>query len=199
MFLFRSEKKQMPQLPAVQTIGIRKPDDFPVQLYAYDLFEKVRRTVPIIDAAISKIIRLTGSFQIQCSDPRQQKLLDQFLRDVPVGLTGQSIYAFMDSYLDSLLVFGNAVGEIVFDRECMEIAGLWNGNAADISVRPGASPMERQYFLRTESGERKSVPPAAVSMAYLYCRGFRPLRIFYSGSMNALIIISNVPEIFAMP
>lgn len=137
----------------MQTVGTRKPEDFPVQLYAYDLFEKIRRTVPIIDASISKIIRLTGSFQIECSDSKQQNNLNNFLKNVPVGLTGQSIYSFLDCYLDSLLVCGNAVGEIVFDKNYSHIAGLWNGNIADISVTAGNSPLERKYLLKTNHGE----------------------------------------------
>lgn len=147
-------KKQPSTLPAVQTAGARKPDDFPVQLYAYDLFEKVRRTVPIIDAALSKIIRLIGTFEIECTDPGQQKYLDDFLKNVPVGLSGQSVSRFIDCYLDSLLVYGNAVGEIVLDKKNHYIAGLWNGNAADIAVRAGSSPMERQYILHTTDGDR---------------------------------------------
>lgn len=150
---FKHPKKQKPVLPAVQTVGVRKPNDFPVQLYAYDLFEKIRRTVPIIDASISKMIRLTGSFEIECADSRQQKHLDNFLKNVPVGLTGQSVYSFLDCYLDSLLVCGNAVGEIVLDKNYSHIAGLWNGNIADISIKAGSSPMERKYFLRTTDGE----------------------------------------------
>ena len=150
---FKNSRKQKPVFSAVQTVGTRKPEDFPVQLYAYDLFEKIRRTVPIIDASISKMIRLTGSFEIQCSDARQQKYLDNFLKHVPVGLTGQSIYSFLDCYLDSLLVCGNAVGEIVLDKNCSHIAGLWNGNVADIIVKAGSSPMERKYLLKTNNGE----------------------------------------------
>ena len=150
---FKNSRKQKPVFSAVQTVGTRKPEDFPVQLYAYDLFEKIRRTVPIIDASISKMIRLTGSFEIQCSDARQQKYLDNFLKHVPVGLTGQSIYSFLDCYLDSLLVCGNAVGEIVLDKNCSHIAGLWNGNVADIIVKAGSSPMERKYLLKTSNGE----------------------------------------------
>ena len=152
-FNFKNSKKRKPVFSAVQTVGTRKPEDFPVQLYAYDLFEKIRRTVPIIDASISKMIRLTGSFEIQCSDARQQKYLDNFLKHVPVGLTGQSIYSFLDCYLDSLLVCGNAVGEIVLDKNCSHIAGLWNGNVADIIVKAGSSPMERKYLLKTSNGE----------------------------------------------
>lgn len=146
-------RRKKPVLPAVQTAGIRTVEDMPVQLYAYDLFEKVRRTVPIVDAALSKLIRLTGSFTLQCKDARYQKKLETFFHEVPVGLTGQSVYSFLDCYLDSLLVYGNAVGEIVLDKDETYIAGLWNGNIRNILVKAGQSPMERQYYLRTTEGE----------------------------------------------
>ncbi len=127
--------------------------EFPVQLYSYELFEKIRRTVPILDAAISKLVRLIGSFRVECADARMQPLLDAFLQEVPVGLTGQSVYGFIDSYFDSLLVYGNAVGEIVLDTDGRSIAGLWNGSVTRVGVRPGASPLQRQYVLRTPEGE----------------------------------------------
>ncbi|MDE6730818.1 MAG: phage portal protein [Oscillospiraceae bacterium] len=146
-------KSDQRSVPAVQTVGIHKPEDFPVQLYAYDLFDKIRRTVPIIDAAIAKLIRLTGSFQVVCSDPSQQKNLDRFLRDVPVGFTGQSIYNFLDCYLDSLLVYGNAAGEIVMDRQHSCIVGLWNACAPDLIIRPGNAPFEKKFFVRNANGE----------------------------------------------
>ena len=146
-------RKKSPSLPAVQTAGARTAYHFPVQFYTYELFDKVRRTVPVIDAAISKIIRLIGSFQVICDDPRQQDALNHFFQNVPVGLTGQSIYCFIDSYLDSLLVYGNAVGEIVFHQKNSGIAGLWNGNIADISVKAGSSPLERQYLLHRQDGD----------------------------------------------
>ncbi len=144
----KRRKKQPLQASVIQTQGCTGGRDFPVQLYAYELFEKVRRTVPLVDAAISKLVRLIGSFHVECADARMQQQLDRFLREVPVGLTGQSIYSFMDSYLDSLLVYGNAVGEIVLDREGQYVAGLWNGRVTDVGVRAGASLMERQYVLR---------------------------------------------------
>ncbi|MCR4646001.1 MAG: phage portal protein [Oscillospiraceae bacterium] len=146
-------KKKPARLPEVQTAVRGRAEEFPVQLYSYALFERVRRTVPIVDAAISKIVRLIGTFRVECSDARMQAALDAFLREVPVGLTGQSVYSFMDGYLDSLLVYGNAVGEIVLDRQGRNIAGLWNGRAADVGVRAGAHPLQRQYVLRTENGE----------------------------------------------
>ena len=163
--MFSSENT--PVLPAVQTAGARTIYDFPVHFYTYDLFDKIRRTVPIIDAAISKLIRLIGSFHVQCSDPKQQRALETFLFNVPVGLTGQSIYSFIDSYLDSLLIYGNAVGEIVLDKKNSYITGLWNGNIRDISVAPASSPMERQFFLHTKDGEKLLPHPERILFSAL--------------------------------
>lgn len=149
------KKRKSPDLPAMQTAarGQLSCQDYPAPLYSYELFEKVRRTVPLVDAAISKLVRLIGTFRVECADASEQAALDRFLREVPVGLTGQSIYSFIDSYFDSLLVYGNAVGEIVLDRTGSRVEGLWNGKVTDIGVRAGATPMERQYVLRTADGE----------------------------------------------
>ena len=153
MKLFK--KREKPAFPAVQTAvrGAESRQAYPVALYSYELFERVRRAVPLVDAAISKLVRLIGSFSVECADPAFQKSLDRFLREVPVGLTGQSVYSFIDSYLDSLLVYGNAVGEIVLDKKSSRVAGLWNGKVTDVGIRPGADPMQRQYVLRTQDGE----------------------------------------------
>lgn len=184
---FKRKKNPPPEAVAIQTQGITAQQEFPVQLYAYELFEKVRRTVPLVDAAISKLVRLIGSFTVECTDPRMQAQLNAFLHEVPVGMTGQSIYSFMDSYLDSLLVYGNAVGEIVLDREGRYVAGLWNGRVTDIGVRAGASPMERQYVLRR--GEEEMLLP-------------HPERILFSalkppnGGVYGVSLLQGVP-IFA--
>lgn len=153
----------------VQTAGqgVQAAGEYPVQLYSYELFEKIRRTVPLVDAAISKLVRLIGSFTVECGDPRMQAQLDRFLREVPVGLTGQSVYSFMDSYLDSLLVYGNAVGEIVLDTKGTYVAGLWNGRITDIAVKAGASPLERQYVLRRGDGEELLPHPERILFSAL--------------------------------
>ena len=82
---------------------------------AVPLYAGLRRAVPVIDAAIGKIVRLTGNFRLVCSDARMEQQLDDFCRHVPVGLTGQSLQTFADGYLDSLLTYGNALGEMLVD------------------------------------------------------------------------------------
>jgi len=118
-----------------------------------ELYDKLRFTVPIIDAAIIKIIRLTGGFKVKTSDEKFQNSIDDFMNNVPVGLTGKSIYTFIDNYLDSIITYGNAVGEIIINKNSRRIDGLYNGNVCDIEIQCGNSPVERKYFLR--NGQNK--------------------------------------------
>lgn len=74
------------------------------------LYREVREAVPVVDAAICKLIRLTGGVRVMCSDERAEQGLRQFLREVPVGRGQRGINAFLDCYLDSLLTCGRAVG-----------------------------------------------------------------------------------------
>lgn len=113
-----------------------------------ELYDKLRVTVPVIDAAIIKIIRLTGGFSVISSDEKFQDRLDDFINNVPVGLTGKSLYTFIDNYLDSIITYGNAVGEIIINKNTGMIDGLYNGNICDIEIKCDNSPVERKYFLK---------------------------------------------------
>lgn len=114
------------------------------------LYGQLRAAVPVIDAAIGKIVRLTGDFRLVCDSRRFQPQLDAFVREVPVGLTGQSLQCFADSYLDSLLTYGNALGEMLIDNRTGYLGGLQTVPAELVQIRPGSHPLERQYWLRGE-------------------------------------------------
>ena len=49
------------------------------------LYRSVREAVPIVDAAIGKLVRLSGGFRVLCEDERAQEELGEFLRTVNVG------------------------------------------------------------------------------------------------------------------
>ena len=114
------------------------------------LYTGLRRAVPVIDAAIGKIVRLTGSFRLVCEDRHMQPQLDDFVQNVPVGLTGQSLQSFADCYLDSLLTYGNALGEMLIDNRTGFLGGLQTVPAELVQIRSGSQPLERQYWLRGE-------------------------------------------------
>ena len=121
------------------------------------LYDRLRSAVPIIDAAIMKIIRLTGGFKVRCSDESLQQELDSFLENVPVGLTGRSVGCFADNFLDSLLTYGSAVGEIAADSSQQRIAGLWNGDISRVRVVSGADPFSRSYTVTAPDGSSRRI------------------------------------------
>lgn len=129
----------------------------------------LRRQVPVIDAAIAKIVRLTGGFSVLSSDERYQSSLDDFVRNVPVGLTSASLPSFIDSYLDSLLTYGNAAGEIVFDSEELCIAGLCNADPHMIRIEEKSSdePFEKRIFFRCGNETREIPHPERILFSAL--------------------------------
>ena len=108
------------------------------------LLDAMREGIPIIDAALDKIVRLTGSFSMGCSDPALQEKLDAFVRDVRVGPASQGLHQFVSVYLHSLLCYGNAVGEIVPTADGGDIYGLYNARLRDVHIRRGAGPLEAE-------------------------------------------------------
>jgi len=105
------------------------------------LYREIREAVPIIDAAIIKIIRLTGGFTVSCRDKSAEKELCEFLRTVSTGRAQRGIDSFLNGYLDSMITCGRGIGEIVL-RDRREIAAVLNGNPADIEIVEGKSPLD---------------------------------------------------------
>ncbi len=124
------------------------------------LYRNLRRCVPILDAAIEKIIRLTGSFTLTCSDPAMQKSLDHFVRNVPVGAAGRSLQTFADMYLDSLLTYGNALGEMCIDTKTRTLCGLVCADPSEVIAEAGALPGACRFYYREtdENGQNLPLP-----------------------------------------
>lgn len=123
-----------------------------------ELYEQLRRRLPVVDAAIGKIIRLTGGFKVACEDEKLQKQLEQFCACVPVGLASVSLGSFLEEYLDSLLTYGKAVGEILINDRTGDIVGLCTADPSVFHVREGVTPAERVYYCRLPDGTEKIMP-----------------------------------------
>ncbi|MEG0035380.1 MAG: serine/threonine protein phosphatase [Oscillospiraceae bacterium] len=121
------------------------------------LYRAIREAVPVLDAAVMKLIRLTGGFRVKCRDKGTERELAEFLRTVNVGRSQRGFDAFLDNYLDSLLTCGRAVGEIVTDGN-REIAALLCGNVCDVQIKEGASPLEFVLCGRSAAGQLEPFP-----------------------------------------
>ncbi len=116
----------------------------------WQLYDALRFHVPVIDAALHKIVRLTGGFRLTAGDPAAQALLDRFAEEVPVNGAGQSLQLFADQMLDSLLTYGNAAGELLTD-ENGQPCGLLTAHPKSLCVQAD-SPCTCSFLLRGEDG-----------------------------------------------
>jgi len=120
-----------------------------------ELYSKVRATLPVVDAAIGKIIRLVGNFSIKTDDEAMNELLCDFKDDVKVNLSSASLGSFLEEYLDNLLTYGKAVGEILVDENTGEVMGLVNSDSENFHVRAGKNPVDRVYYVK--NGKREKI------------------------------------------
>lgn len=163
MGLFR--KRNPPDIPKNQQLiysaarpASARNDALPPPAAEAELYRKLRYAVPILDAAISKIIRLTGSFQLISSDPAMQKSLDHFARNVPAGASMRSLQSFADVYLDSLLTYGNALGEMCIDPKTRTLAALVCGDPSQVIITPSKTAGECRFYYPPKDGDSEPQP-----------------------------------------
>jgi hypothetical protein len=151
------KKRDAPGLaPAERRVGRLAGDASPLP-QELKLYDALRGSVPVIDAALNKIVRLVGGFTVTCRGPGQKEL-DEFVREVPVGGAGKGLEAFLSCYLDNLLTYGNAVGEILLTPDGRRVAGLYNGDLQELDIRRDeGNPLGRRIFLRDGSPEGRAV------------------------------------------
>ena len=182
LFKKKSIPAVSPEITAVQrssAIPMRFPDV--IDPFEKELYDRLRNAVPVIDSALMKIIRLTGGFKVICSEEKLQSELDFFLENVPVGIDGKSISTFADNFLDSILTYGSAIGEIIPDISGKCIAGLWNGDVSKIRISTGETPFSRKYFIRDINGNEKTI--------------LHPERILYSSLTGGRPLLRGIPAL----
>lgn len=160
MGILKKQRKSQPPIVQMRSAN-RHPfgafDDYvPLGGSSIRLYRAIREAVPVVDAAIIKLIRLTGGVSAVCPDPKVEKELNTFLKTVNTGRGQMGINSFLDCYLDSMITCGRAVGEIVLSRD-RNIAALFCGNVSDIEVREGDSPLDFELCTWSE-GSLKPLP-----------------------------------------
>lgn len=154
------------------------------------LYCSLRESVPLINGAIDKIVRLTGGFEVKCKNERAQTELNYFLRNVKVGAGGRGISYFITSYLNQLLTCGTAVGEIVPYKDGSGIAALYNADLDSIELRHGNSPLDVAIFSRNSSGE--CVPIKNPALILLTSLNPKPGEIYGTSILKGLPFVSDI-------
>ena len=169
MRLFSFGKR--PRSPEVQTCTVADRGMIPQLRSSQNhaelgLYRQLRENVPVIDAAIMKLVRLLGSFEVKCADSTAQKAVDGFCGRVKVGGTGVGLYGFICSYFDQLLTYGEAVGEIV-TYDDGGIAALYNAPVEAVELRTGDSPIDARIFVRGAGQTHEVAHPELLTVTLL--------------------------------
>ena len=161
------KKKTEPVIEGTATPQIKRSDAppfgllggySPLQTGDKKLYRAIREAVPLVDACIYKIIRLCGGVTAECDDPRADRELKKFLEQVDVGRGQRGINAFLDQYLDSMLVCGQAVGEIVPTAGSRDIAAVLCGRVEDVQIQENGSPLNFRLCGQDQYGQIKPFP-----------------------------------------
>lgn len=120
------------------------------------LYQELREGIPVLDAAVGKLVRLTGGFQVICRNGAAQLRMEEFLRTVPCGRGQYGINNFLAGYLDCLLTYGRAVGEMVVAGGKLR-AVCW-GDVNALEIQEGSSPLDVVLWGPDEHGMMRPLP-----------------------------------------
>ena len=120
------------------------------------IYRQIREAIPVLDAAVGKLVRLSGGFQVKCADPGAQRQLEQFLETVPCGHGQTGIHNFLGGYMDSLLTMGRAVGEMVVSRGRLQ-AVCW-GDVTQLEAVEGANSLDVVLYGPDDKGMMRPLP-----------------------------------------
>ena len=120
------------------------------------IYRELREALPVLDAAVGKMVRLCGGFQPKCRNPEAQEKLEHFLKTVPCVRGQVGMDSFLSGYLDSLLTYGRAVGEMVVAGGRLR-AVCW-GDVTALEAQEGENPLETVLWGRDEHGLLRPLP-----------------------------------------
>lgn len=119
----------------------------PMKIKEYELYSSLREAVPIIDAAIDKTVRLMGNFSVTTGNDLVDSELNIFLNSVLTNGGNHGIFPFITTYINDMLTYGEAVGEIVLNKTKTDIAALYNAGLKDVTIVANGSPLNLKVCL----------------------------------------------------
>lgn len=120
------------------------------------LYRQIREAIPVLDAAVGKLVRLSGGFQVSCRDQQSQRALEKFLATCPCGRGQVGVDSFLAGYIDSLLTYGRAIGELVVAGGKLR-AVCW-GDVTRLDVQQGESLLETVIWGPDSKGLMRPLP-----------------------------------------
>jgi hypothetical protein len=120
------------------------------------IYRQLREAIPVLDAAVTKLVRLSGGFRAVCCNEYAQAKLEQFLKTVPVGHGQVGIDNFLAGYVDSLLTVGRAVGEVVMGGG--KVQGVCWADVTKLQAEEAENGLDVVLWGPNEKGQLRPLP-----------------------------------------
>lgn len=174
MGIFNRQKRKSDPSNAASSVSVQTAEESThpftylssyTPLYSPDdrLYKSVREGLPIIDSAITKIIRLMGGFEFSCGDENADEAMKVFFSKINVGGNQQGIQAFVDNFMSQLLTYGSAIGEMVADGD--GFYALYNAKLSSIEVKRADNGIDLEFY----PGSVGATQPFEHQERILYC------------------------------
>ena len=131
-------------------------NSFPTSVCQPEIYKKLRESIPVIDTAIYKLVRLTGGFTVKSNNDKNQAQLDDFVKNINTGVAGKGLQQFIDLYFEQLLTYGTAAGEIITDG--YNIDSLYNVPIRDISLKRNPKNFNEILVCKPDAFDGTPVP-----------------------------------------
>ena len=140
--------RKTPRPAVLQLARSRDPGwaDAALPLARRRLCREIRRKVPVADAALDKIVRLTGEFAVRSEDPLVEEELRRFCREAAIGAGRQGLRGFLEQYLSSLLTDGTAVAEMIPAADGSGLGAVLLCPAESLAVRRAPDGLGLEFF-----------------------------------------------------
>lgn len=112
------------------------------------IYASLRESVPVIDTAILKIIRLCSDFHFETGNERLDEEINDFFANINVGGNQTGIDAFVSTYLSELLTYGTAIGEMIADDR--GFYALYNGELEAVEVKRAKNNLDIEFYSGNE-------------------------------------------------
>ena len=165
MGLFSAKKKNENEQMTVQTCATNSYSHPFLMLESYspfvskqfELYKTLREAVPVIDAALLKVVRLVGTFDVECDSKEATESVRHFLTEVKVNNGSTGVMQFLYTHLDQMLTYGTAVSEIVLSKDQKSLKALYNASLLDIELKKSSNGLGTDVYVKNADGSLKKV------------------------------------------
>jgi hypothetical protein len=161
---------------------------------SFKLYRDMRGSFPVLDVAITKLVRLCGAIEFEGPEAVTDEL-EEWLRTVRVNATGRGFQNWLSIHLDQMMQYGRSVGEIVPTRSRSDVYALTNLDPGTIEFRTVPDQPLALEVVQWQGGQRVVIPEPWVLTGIHNPQGDNPHGVSLYRSLpvvaEALSVIEN--------